>query len=453
MILIYNNLTIRNATNSDAAQLCAWWNDGSVMAHTGFPNGVSTTVSEIRKSLASDSDDLGRRHIIEYCGAPIGEMNYRNKGNAVAEIGIKICVASAQEKGYGTILLTMFMDALFTYYDYEKIVLDTNAENKRAQHVYKEKLGFRCLGIRENSWRDQLGGLQSSIDYEMEKHEWKNRRQLSYIRLRLEAPRDYRAVEELTRAAFWQNTDRGVLVDEHLLVHKLRKLPAYVPELDYIAEIDGVIAGNVIYSKARVILADGEEHEVLTFGPLAVLPEYQNRGVGKALMHFTIHQAKRLGYTAIVICGEPDYYPRFGFRRAAEFGLYYAGRGTFDAFMAMELMDGALCYTYSTTCMGGEFHVDDVFFDLPAEEVRAFDLAFPSMELRPVVPVEVLLERLDSAAQGTIKSLNLPCLGELRSYSQREIALLPCINDHAIETIRKVMLEHGRIWGEGGTPS
>ena len=99
MNIIKGNLTIRDATLADAEQLCKWWNDGAVMAHAGFPNGLGTTVGEIRASLATDTDDTHRRHIIELDGRPIGEMNYRNKGGGVAEIGIKICDFTEQEKG------------------------------------------------------------------------------------------------------------------------------------------------------------------------------------------------------------------------------------------------------------------------------------------------------------------------------------------------------------------
>ena len=174
MKITKNNLTIRNAVSSDSEQLCKWWNDGAVMAHAGFPNGLNTTVDEIQKSLATDSDETHRRHVIEVDAKLIGEMNYRNKGDNIAEIGIKICDFTVQEKGLGTTLLTMFIDALFNHYGYNKIILDTNTKNKRAQHVYENKLGFKMIKVRENSWRDQLGELQSSIDYELTKNDWIN---------------------------------------------------------------------------------------------------------------------------------------------------------------------------------------------------------------------------------------------------------------------------------------
>jgi RimJ/RimL family protein N-acetyltransferase len=138
------------------------------MAHAGFPNGLGTTEDEIIKQLSNDNDEIHRRLIIEHAGIPIGEMNYRNKGNETAEIGIKICDFSKQEKGYGTKLLSMLINSLFTDMGYKKIILDTNVKNTRAQHVY-EKLGFKKLRVNENAWKDQLGEYQTSIDYELNK--------------------------------------------------------------------------------------------------------------------------------------------------------------------------------------------------------------------------------------------------------------------------------------------
>ncbi len=168
MLITHENLTIRNATPEDAPLLGNWWRDGKVMAHAGFPLGLSTTDEEIATSLQTDTEDTHRRLIIEVDGIPVGEMNYRNKGNKTAEIGIKICDFTMQEKGYGSKFICMLMGALFGELGYEKIILDTNLTNKRAQHVY-EKLGFRRVGERIGAWIDQLGVPQSAVDYEMTK--------------------------------------------------------------------------------------------------------------------------------------------------------------------------------------------------------------------------------------------------------------------------------------------
>ena len=171
MHITHDNLTIRNALPGDARQLCAWWNNGAVMAHAGFPKGLGTTARKIRRSLKKDSDENCRRLVIELDGRPIGEMNYRRRDGRTAEIGIKICDFGEQNKGYGSTLLRMLVTALFQDYGYGRIVLDTNVNNLRAQHVY-EKLGFRRVGVRENAWKDQLGRWQSAVDYELTKEEW-----------------------------------------------------------------------------------------------------------------------------------------------------------------------------------------------------------------------------------------------------------------------------------------
>jgi RimJ/RimL family protein N-acetyltransferase len=158
-------LSIRNATAQDAQQLQTWWNDGAIMAHAGYPNGLGISVEKIVEQLSFDNDRK-RRLIIELEGHPIGEMSYRTPVENTAEIGIKICDASQRNKGYGSIYLKMLMAYLFTDLNYGRIILDTNLENERAQHVY-EKLGFTRLRINRNAWKDQSGQMQSSVDYEM----------------------------------------------------------------------------------------------------------------------------------------------------------------------------------------------------------------------------------------------------------------------------------------------
>ena len=172
-MLTYRDFLIRNATVDDASLLEKWWNDGNIMAHAGFPNGTGQTAESIAESLQTDKDKVHRRMIIELSGVPIGETNYHNISDGIAEIGIKICDFSKHDKGYGKIILSMLISYLFDELGYEKIVLDTNLNNKRAQHVY-EQLGFRKVRVRENSWRNQLGELQSAVDYELEKAEFNN---------------------------------------------------------------------------------------------------------------------------------------------------------------------------------------------------------------------------------------------------------------------------------------
>lgn len=159
MNLQYQTLTVRDAVPSDAAQLAAWWNDGAVMAHAGFPKGLDTTVEKVIAGLGNG------RLVLEENGRLIGEACYRKIGDGIAEIGIKICETDCQNRGLGRIILSMLISELFAS-GFQKIVLDTNLTNKRAQHVY-ESLGFRKLRVNIDSWTDQLGKLQSAVDYEL----------------------------------------------------------------------------------------------------------------------------------------------------------------------------------------------------------------------------------------------------------------------------------------------
>ena len=179
MELEQGKLCIKNAEQEDCKQLVSWWNDGAVMAHAGFPNGLGTNEEKVQKQIAADSDDTRRHLVIWYDGNRIGEMSYANLGdsleetgedtieNRTADIGIKICNSTFQEKGLGKIVLSMLIRELFSR-GYTKIVLDTNLKNKRAQHVY-ERLGFQKVNIRMDAWTDQVGEKQSAVDYELTK--------------------------------------------------------------------------------------------------------------------------------------------------------------------------------------------------------------------------------------------------------------------------------------------
>ena len=168
MKIIYKEILIRNVIEADAAQLATWWNDGSVMAHAGFPNGVNTNEERIKEQIKNYTD-AHRVLMIEYKGEAIGEMNYEFSDDDRCEIGIKICVSSYQEQGLGRVILSLFIKELFKM-GAKTIFLTTNLNNKRAQHVY-EKLGFKKIRIEYDSWTDQLGEKQSTVVYELKEGE------------------------------------------------------------------------------------------------------------------------------------------------------------------------------------------------------------------------------------------------------------------------------------------
>ena len=157
--LKHADLVLRTAAKGDAGQLAVWWNDGAVMAHAGFPKGLGITKEEVLDSLNPGL------LVMEKSGVLIGESNFNVLQDRAAEIGIKICDAAYQNRGIGKIVLSMLIRHLFAC-GFDKILLDTNLENKRAQHVY-ESLGFKKLRVNIDAWEDQLGRMQSSVDYEL----------------------------------------------------------------------------------------------------------------------------------------------------------------------------------------------------------------------------------------------------------------------------------------------
>ena len=190
------------------------------------------------------------------------------------------------------------------------------------------------------------------------------------ITLRPETAQDYRTVEELTREAFWNLHSPGA--EEHLLIHHLRNAAEFVPALDFVAVLNNEIVGNIVYAETKII-GSNTEHTVLTFGPLSVLPACQNSGTGTALIEHTKKLAAGLGYRAILIYGDPEYYKRFGFRASKEFRITN-GEGKYPAaLLALELYPRALAGITGIFDEGEIYAVD-------AEELAEFEKGFAKKE-------------------------------------------------------------------------
>ena len=194
------------------------------------------------------------------------------------------------------------------------------------------------------------------------------------IIIRLEDERDYRRVEEATKSAFSypERIKRGQIgcPYEHWMVNELRKRDGIL-SLSLVAEVDENIVGHIICSKAEVRSINGIT-PVLNIGPISVLPEYQRKGIGKALITNMLDKAKQLGYGAILFFGRPEYYPQFGFKEASLFGITDSEGYNYPAFMGMELVPNYLADAY-----GGKYYESDIYNDeLNREIVKEFDKNF-----------------------------------------------------------------------------
>jgi putative acetyltransferase len=189
--------------------------------------------------------------------------------------------------------------------------------------------------------------------------------------LRLETAKDYNEVEELTREAFWNKYRPGCM--EHYVLHRYRMLPDFVRELDYVIEKDGKIVAHIMYSRAAIEVDNGQVVPILVFGPVSVLPEMQSKGYGSAIIRHTMNRATELGYGAIAITGNPDYYHRFGFVSGSSIGIYYADmpREEESPFFMVKLLK--IDFLNGIT---GTYH-DPKGYETNEEEVEAFDASFP----------------------------------------------------------------------------
>jgi len=177
--------------------------------------------------------------------------------------------------------------------------------------------------------------------------------------------------ENITREAFWNIYKPGC--DEHLVLHHVRNSQSYIAELDLVAVSENEIIGHVISTKANVIDVQNHKHEVLCVGPISVVPDLQKKGVGSKLMLQSIQVAKNLGYKAMILFGDPEYYHRFGFINAGNYSIITKEGENFEPFMALELQRGGL------ENVKGRFFEDAAFVTNP-EELIEYEKQFPYKE-------------------------------------------------------------------------
>jgi len=149
--------------------------------------------------------------------------------------------------------------------------------------------------------------------------------------IRSENSTDYDQVFKLNSYAFERK-------DEAILIDKIRQSDSFVPQLSLVAESDNSIVGHILFTKVKI-----NNEELLALAPMAVIPGKQKDGISKLLIENGISIAKDLGFRAVLVLGHPDYYKKFGFTTASDYGIKAPWANIpDDAFMAIELFDGAL---------------------------------------------------------------------------------------------------------------
>ncbi|MBN1163805.1 MAG: N-acetyltransferase [Candidatus Krumholzibacteriota bacterium] len=154
------------------------------------------------------------------------------------------------------------------------------------------------------------------------------------LKIRHEKSEEREIVAQINRQAFGDET-------ESTLVASIRESEHFIPQLSLVAERDGRVVGHILFSPISIQQSD-VTHPALALAPMAVLPDFQRRGIGAALIRRGLEECKRLKQQVVVLIGHPEYYPRFGFKPAREYGLSLDFDVPGEAFMVLELEKGAL---------------------------------------------------------------------------------------------------------------
>ena len=194
------------------------------------------------------------------------------------------------------------------------------------------------------------------------------------IIIRLERKEEYRIVENLVRESFWNVYRPGCL--EHYVLNQLREDDAFVPELDFVMEMDGQIIGQNMFMHAEINADDGRTIPIMTMGPICITPELKRKGYGKILLDYSLEQAKKNGCGALCFEGNIDFYGKSGFTYASKYGIRYHGlpEGE-DAsfFLCNELIPGYLDGVKGEYSTPSGYMVDE-------EAAEIFDNEFPPKE-------------------------------------------------------------------------
>ena len=201
------------------------------------------------------------------------------------------------------------------------------------------------------------------------KSKWKAVKLFMKIRIRNEKPEDYRNVEEAAREAFWNLYRPGC--SEHLVIHKIRKHPDFIPELTFVIEVDGKIVGSIFYTKSRIIAEDNKEYETITFGPVSILPGMHRLGLGREMIEHSLKVARKLGYRAILTLGYPYHYEPYGFLSGKKYGISMPDGKYYKGLLVLPLYEGAL------DNISGYVLFSEVLEEPGEDEVEEYDKLFP----------------------------------------------------------------------------
>ena len=189
--------------------------------------------------------------------------------------------------------------------------------------------------------------------------------------IRPETTTDYRAVENLTREAFW-NVYRPGCTEPYVL-HQFRDRADFVAELSLVMELDGELMGHIMYARSQILSDDGTAIPIMTFGPISIAPRYKRQGYGTILLRYSMDKAREMGAGALAICGNIGFYGKSDFVVSKTRGVRYFDDPNAEYFLIRELKPGFL------DGISGTYKDPEGYF-VSDEEAETFDAQFPPKE-------------------------------------------------------------------------
>lgn len=157
------------------------------------------------------------------------------------------------------------------------------------------------------------------------------------VKIKLSTDSDFDAIMHVEREAFGEE-------DEAQLTADLLNDPSAEPVVSLLAWYKNRAIGHIIFT--RVYQNDQDSPLMHILAPMAVIPEFQKKGIGSLLINKGIEELKKLGSELVFVLGHIEYYPRCGFiNDAGKRGFeapYTIPEEVADAWMVQELTDGAL---------------------------------------------------------------------------------------------------------------
>lgn len=174
------------------------------------------------------------------------------------------------------------------------------------------------------------------------------------ITIRPEEHRDYKHIVSLILRSFQEGTDYSDGTDIIALVEEIRDSKYHIPELSFVAELDGKVVGHFMFSHFPLSPTKEGGHdadatsEIVMLAPVAVHADYFHQGIGSAMIKQGIAKVKEMGYKGITVEGNFNFYNKVGFRTSSEFGIFPTSGWPMKEprfMMCQETYDGSLAGT------------------------------------------------------------------------------------------------------------